>query len=99
MNTHVYRVELAEAARPGYRISLRSVTGLDVKTGKEIRFRGKLFSDLGLPAFNPTDDRVMICGSPQMLKDLKRMLEERGFMEGNTTKQGDFVIERAFVEQ
>ena len=60
---------------------------------------GKLFSDLGLPAFNPTDDRVMICGSPQMLKDLKRMLEARGFNEGNTTKPGDFVIERAFAEQ
>ena len=60
---------------------------------------GKLFSDLGLPAFNPTDDRVMICGSPQMLKDLKRMLEARGFKEGNTTKPGDFVIERAFAEQ
>ena len=60
---------------------------------------GKLFSELALPAFNPTDDRVMICGSPQMLKDLKRMLEERGFKEGNTTKPGDFVIERAFAEQ
>ena len=60
---------------------------------------GKLFSDLGLPAFNPADDRVMICGSQQMLKDLKHMLEERGFKEGNTTKPGDFVIERAFAEQ
>ena len=45
LNTHVYRVELAEAAKPGYKISLRSVTGLDVKTGRETRFRGKLFSD------------------------------------------------------
>ena len=60
---------------------------------------GKLFADLGLPAFNPTDDRVMICGSPQMLKDAKRMLEERGLKEGNTTQPGDFVIERAFAEQ
>jgi len=60
---------------------------------------GKLFRDLGLPAFNPADDRVMICGSPQMLKDLKRMLEERQFKEGNTTTPGDFVIERAFADQ
>ena len=29
----------------------------------------------------------------------KRLLEKRGFMEGNTTKQADFVIERAFAEQ
>jgi ferredoxin--NADP+ reductase len=59
----------------------------------------KLFSDLGLPTLDPTRDRVMICGSPQMLKDLKRMLEERQFKEGNTSTPGDFVIERAFAEQ
>jgi len=52
-----------------------------------------------LPTFDPTRDRVMICGSPQMLKDLKRMLEERQFKEGNTSTPGDFVIERAFAEQ
>ena len=60
---------------------------------------GQLARDLGLPALNPTEDRVMICGSPEMLRDLKHMMEERGFNEGNTTKPGDFVIERAFAEQ
>jgi ferredoxin--NADP+ reductase len=60
---------------------------------------GQLFADLGLPTLDPTQDRVMICGSPQMLKDLKNLLEHRGFQEGNTTRPGDFVIERAFAEQ
>jgi ferredoxin--NADP+ reductase len=60
---------------------------------------GKLFSDLGLSALDPAHDRVMICGSPQMLKDLKQMLETRKFQEGNTSKPGDFVIERAFADQ
>ena len=60
---------------------------------------GKLQADLGLPKFDPATDRVMLCGSPEMLRDMKKMLEERGFAEGNTTKQGDFVVERAFVEQ
>ena len=60
---------------------------------------GKLFSDLGLPNINPAEDRVMICGSPALLKDLKGLLEVRGFKEGNTSKPGDFVVERAFVEQ
>lgn len=60
---------------------------------------GKMQSDLGLPPLDPANDRVMLCGSPGMLRDLKHMLEQRGFMEGNTTKQGDFVIERAFAEQ
>jgi ferredoxin--NADP+ reductase len=61
--------------------------------------KGKLEKDLGLPTINPQEDRIMICGSPGMLRDLKHMLEERGFAEGNTTKPGDFVIERAFAEQ
>lgn len=58
---------------------------------------GKLFSDLGVPALNPDEDRVMICGSPEMLADLKRICEARGMQEGNTSTPGHFVIERAFV--
>ncbi len=60
---------------------------------------GQLFSDLGLPNISPADDRVMICGSPGLLKDLKHLLEVRGFQEGNTSTPGQFVVERAFVEQ
>jgi ferredoxin--NADP+ reductase len=60
---------------------------------------GKLFTDLGVPNINPAEDRVMICGSPGLLKDLKGLLEVRGFKEGNTSTPGEFVIERAFVEQ
>jgi ferredoxin--NADP+ reductase len=60
---------------------------------------GKLFSDLGVPTLDREQDRIMICGSPGMLRDLKTMLEARGFNEGNTSKPGDFVIERAFAEQ
>jgi ferredoxin/flavodoxin---NADP+ reductase len=65
----------------------------------ELIDNGKLFADLGLPTLNPADDRVMICGSPGMLRDLKHNLESRGFKEGNTSTPGDFVIERAFAEQ
>ena len=60
---------------------------------------GKIQQDLGLPPLDPVQDRVMICGSPEMLRDLKHMMETRGFKEGNTTTPGDFVIERAFAEQ
>ncbi|CAN7345463.1 ferredoxin--NADP reductase [Pseudoduganella sp. LjRoot289] len=60
---------------------------------------GKLFEDLGVPELNPNEDRVMICGSADMLRDLKEMLEARGFNEGNTSTPGDFVIERAFAEK
>jgi ferredoxin--NADP+ reductase len=60
---------------------------------------GKLMSDLGLPALDPQHDRVMICGSPAMLKDIVTVLEARTFAEGNTDHQGQYVIERAFVEK
>ncbi|MCX8521285.1 MAG: ferredoxin--NADP reductase [Rhodoferax sp.] len=60
---------------------------------------GKMQADLGLPRLDPANDRVMICGSPGLLKDLKLILEKRGYTEGSTTTPGDFVVERAFVEQ
>ena len=60
---------------------------------------GQIAQDLGIPILNPEEDRVMICGSPEMLRDLKKMMEERGFKEGNTSTPGAFVIERAFAEQ
>ena len=59
----------------------------------------KLFAELGLPPLDAAQDRVMICGSPAMLRDIRQLLERRGFREGNTSTPGDFVIERAFAEQ
>jgi ferredoxin--NADP+ reductase len=64
----------------------------------ELMESGKLFADLGLPKLNPETDRVMICGSPEMLRDLKRICEDSGLSEGNTSKPGAFVIERAFAD-
>jgi ferredoxin--NADP+ reductase len=58
-----------------------------------------MMDDLGLPGLDPAHDRVMICGSPAMLADLVKLLESRGFGEGNTDHQGEYVIERAFVEK
>ena len=59
----------------------------------------KLTQDLGLPNLDPAHDRIMICGSPGLNKDMRALLEERGFKEGSTTTPGDYVVERAFVEQ
>ncbi len=60
---------------------------------------GKLFSDIGLPAFDLETDRFMLCGSPSMLKDLTKILDARGFYEARHGDQGHYVIERAFVEK
>lgn len=58
----------------------------------------KLFADCGLPPLDIANDRVMLCGSPAMLADLRTILDQRGFQEGNRSAPGHFVIERAFVE-
>ena len=60
---------------------------------------GKLEADIGLPKIKSADDRVMLCGSPALLADMRVILENRGFAEGNMTIPGSFVIERAFVDK
>jgi ferredoxin--NADP+ reductase len=60
---------------------------------------GKLFDDLGMPAFTPEDDRIMICGNPAMTVELSGYLEELGFDEGANNRPGTFVIEKAFVQR
>jgi ferredoxin/flavodoxin---NADP+ reductase len=58
---------------------------------------GKLFEDLGLQPFSVENDRIMLCGSPHMLKDTRDLLNSRGFDEGSHSKPGHYVIEKAFV--
>lgn len=58
---------------------------------------GKLFSDLGVAPFDPASDRVMICGSLDMIRDVKALVEKSGLVEGSNAAPADFVVERAFV--
>ncbi|MEQ8449779.1 MAG: ferredoxin--NADP reductase [Nitratireductor sp.] len=58
---------------------------------------GKLFSDLGVAPFDPASDRVMICGSLDMIRDVKALVERSGLVEGSNAAPADFVVERAFV--
>ncbi|MDP8984439.1 MAG: ferredoxin--NADP reductase [Pseudomonadota bacterium] len=59
---------------------------------------GKLFEEAKMPPLDPANDRVMICGSPSMLKDLSALLDARGFhMSPHVGEPGDYVIERSFV--
>lgn len=60
---------------------------------------GRMAADLGLPDLDPELDRAMVCGGPDMLVELKQMLEERGFKEGSSNEPADYVIEKAFVEK
>jgi ferredoxin--NADP+ reductase len=60
---------------------------------------GRLFADLGLPPLSRETDRLMLCGSPEMLAETRSLLVDSGFLEGNQSEPGEFVIEKAFVER
>ena len=61
---------------------------------------GKLFKDIGLEKMNPKNDRAMICGSPEMLKDTQDLLDSMDFkVSPRIGEPGDYVIEHAFVEK
>ncbi|MHC3939286.1 Ferredoxin--NADP reductase [Paenochrobactrum sp. BZR 201-1] len=60
---------------------------------------GKLFSDINMSAFDQENDRMMLCGSPEMLAEMREILEGQGLEEGSQTTAGHFVIEKAFVEK
>jgi ferredoxin--NADP+ reductase len=58
---------------------------------------GRFQADLGIEKLDPETDRIMICGSMHMLKDVKELAESLGFREGSLANPGSFVVERAFV--
>jgi ferredoxin--NADP+ reductase len=60
---------------------------------------GTISAKAGLPPLDPAVDRVMICGSEAMLKDMVVMMKDMGFEEGSSSKAGHYVIEKAFVEK
>ena len=60
---------------------------------------GKLFEDIGLPPMSVENDRFMLCGSPDMIRDTRQLLTDGGYEEGNHGEAGHYVIEKAFVEK
>ncbi len=58
---------------------------------------GRLSARTGGP-LDPKTDRVMICGSMEMLADHKALCLDAGMVEGSNSEPGDFVIEKAFVD-
>jgi len=59
----------------------------------------QLFNDIGERPLDLETDRIMMCGSPAMLEELRQMFDGRGFAEGNHSAPGHYVIEKAFVER
>ena len=45
----------------------------------------------------PDNDKVMVCGNMEFNKEIKEILEDKGWQEGSNRKTGSFVLEKAFV--
>ncbi|MEM9268631.1 MAG: ferredoxin--NADP reductase, partial [Pseudomonadota bacterium] len=58
---------------------------------------GRLAERVG-GGLNPETDRVMICGSMEMLQEHKELCLAAGMDEGSNSEPGQFVIEKAFVD-
>jgi len=58
---------------------------------------GELFKQAGVPPLNPEEDRVMICGSKDMIDDTAAIVAGFGLTEGSNSKPAEFVVEKSFV--
>ena len=58
---------------------------------------GELFKNAGTPPLNPDEDRVMICGSKDMIDDTAKLVETFGLKEGSNSQPAQFVVEKSFV--
>lgn len=70
-----------------------------VRTGRitQLIDEGVIFAELGVPPLNPETDRVMICGSMEMIEDCKLRCERAGLIEGSNARPAQYVVEKAFV--
>lgn len=67
--------------------------------GAELFRSGELSSKLSLPMPEPEQDRVMICGNPNMNKEMTAYLQHEGWTMTNYKGTGNFTVEQAFVIQ
>jgi ferredoxin--NADP+ reductase len=81
-------VHVTSATREDYTLRERITTLLE---------SGKLWELIGGGPLDPATDRVMICGSLDMNKDVKAAVAGFGLSEGAVSAPGQFVVEKAFV--
>lgn len=95
-----YRDEIEALTQEGRLIYVPSVTreAFDPQQRCSELFKsGELFSRIGLPTADPEKDRVMICGNPEMNREMTHYLQNGGWTMTNHRGVGNFTVEKAFV--
>ena len=94
-----YKEELE--ARSGERfVYVPSVTREPFKENRRVSVlfqSGELCKHYQLPNADPQLDRVMICGNPDMNKEMTDYLKQRGWTMTSHRGIGNFTVEKAFV--
>lgn len=65
--------------------------------GSTLFQEGGLSTLLGLPAPDPAQDRVMLCGNPAMNRDMTAYLRSHGWTQTDYHGAGNYTVEVAFV--
>lgn len=66
----------------------------------ELLASGRMTRTLGLDPLDAARDRVMVCGGPHVLADVRTLLDSRGFVAApRIGVPGQYVFERAFVDK
>jgi ferredoxin--NADP+ reductase len=69
------------------------------KRGTDLFRSGELFSMYKLPLADPEQDRIMICGNPNMIREFSDYLKENSWTSTSHRGIGNFTVEKAFVFQ
>lgn len=67
--------------------------------GADLFREGELSAKLNLPHPDPEHDRVMLCGNPNMNREMTDHLKQHGWTMTNYKGTGNFTVEQAFVVQ
>ncbi len=94
-----YRGEIEERVGPQLRYvpTVTREPHCNNQRGADLFRSGELARMLGLPAADPEHDRVMLCGNPEMNRDMVTFLKEHGWTMTNYKGVGNFTVEQAFV--
>ena len=65
--------------------------------GGDLFRSGELAQQLQIAPVDPAEDRVMLCGNPNMNKELSSYLSDTGWTMTNYKGVGNFTVEQAFV--
>lgn len=72
-------------------------TFVTTQRGADLFKSGELFTMHQLPSADPKLDRVMLCGNPEMNRDMTEYLKAQGWVMTDYHGVGNFTVEKAFV--